>query len=291
MTEQTAEITKEQLENWERLLEEAVNNPGLLTEAFGKMYGYSIGNQMLALWQCSVMGIEPGPLATYKRWQELGRQVSKGAQGIYLWQPVTKKGTRTVIERDPITDEEEEVEKPYAYKKFYLWKKWFVLSQTTGEEYELPETGEWSVARALEILDIDQVPFTNTDGTCLGTARMTDGGQKEIMVNPMADDHLRVAIHEIAHHEVGHTAEISEFIDNDRTPRNLREVEAEAVALIVCESLGLEGSVYSRGYIQHWWGEGNEVPEASAQKIFSVANNILRTGRGEEANGNGKNSS
>lgn len=289
MTEQTLEIGKEQLENWERLLEEAVNNPGFLTTAFRQFYGYSIGNQMLALWQCHVRGIEPGPLATYKRWQELGRQVRGNEQGIYLWQPVTKKGTRVVTERDPITGKEEEVEKKFTYRKFYLWKKWFVLSQTTGEEYELPETGEWSLTRALEILDIDQVPFTSTDGTCLGSARMDDG-QKQITINPFADDHIRVAIHEIAHHEIGHTAENIELIDNDKTPRNLREVEAEAVALIVCESLELEGSVHSRGYIQHWWGEGNKVPEASAQKIFSVANNILLTGRGEEANGNGKNS-
>jgi hypothetical protein len=37
----------------------------------------------------------------------------------------------------------------------------------------------------------------------------------------------------------------------DGTPRNLREVEAESVAMLLCESLGLPGAASSRGYIQN----------------------------------------
>jgi hypothetical protein len=35
------------------------------------------------------------------------------------------------------------------------------------------------------------------------------------------------------------------------TPRDVREVEAEGVALLVLGALGLEGLEYCRGYIQH----------------------------------------
>jgi hypothetical protein len=61
--------------------------------------------------------------------------------------------------------------------------------------------------------------------------------------------------------------------DTETTPRNLREVEAETVALLCCESLGLEGADYCRGYIQNWLYQGvgfdaGAIPEKSAQKIF-----------------------
>jgi hypothetical protein len=62
----------------------------------------------------------------------------------------------------------------------------------------------------------------------------------------------------------------------------LREVEAEAVALLLCESLELPGAEFSRGYIQNWIA-GDVIPEKSAQKIFGAADRILKAGR-EQAN-------
>ena len=64
--------------------------------------------------------------------------------------------------------------------------------------------------------------------------------------------------------------------------RSLREVEAECVALICCETLELPGAQFCRGYIQNWNQEGEAVPEQSAQKIFRAADLILKAGRPEE---------
>jgi hypothetical protein len=69
-----------------------------------------------------------------------------------------------------------------------------------------------------------------------------------------------------------------EFSDTDATPCNLREVEAEAVALLLCESLELSGAEFARGYIQSWL-KSDTIPEKSAQKIFGAADRILRAGR------------
>jgi hypothetical protein len=82
---------------------------------------------------------------------------------------------------------------------------------------------------------------------------------------------------------IGHCAE-GAVTDTELTPRSLREVEAESVALLCCESLGLEGADYCRGYIQNWLYRGtgfdaNAIPEKSAQKIFRSADQILRAGR------------
>ena len=66
--------------------------------------------------------------------------------------------------------------------------------------------------------------------------------------------------------------------DGPRTPRNIREVEAEGVAFICSAALGLDGRDYSAGYLQHWL-QGGEIPERSAQRIFKAADRILRAGR------------
>ena len=60
------------------------------------------------------------------------------------------------------------------------------------------------------------------------------------------------------------------------------EAEAEAVALLCLEALGLPGADYARGYIQSWYGSGQPLPEHSAQRIFKAADTILRAGRGDE---------
>jgi hypothetical protein len=76
---------------------------------------------------------------------------------------------------------------------------------------------------------------------------------------------------------LGHCDE-GDFSESEITPRDIREVEAEAVALLCCESLGLAGAEYSRGYIQEW-GKGQPITERSAQRIFHAADQILRAGR------------
>ena len=90
--------------------------------------------------------------------------------------------------------------------------------------------------------------------------------------------------HEVAHVELAHTRE-ADFNDSDRTPKNLREVEAESVALLCCEALSLDGATYCRGYIQGWLN-GDTIPEASAKKILGAAERILKAGRIQTAPAN-----
>ena len=94
---------------------------------------------------------------------------------------------------------------------------------------------------------------------------------------------MKTLFHEIAHVMLGHTSE-AHFTDTERTPKNLREVEAEAVALLCCEALSLEGADYCRGYIQNWLCpsigySADAIPEKSARKIFHAVDQILKAGR------------
>ena len=117
-------------------------------------------------------------------------------------------------------------------------------------------------------------PFTTIDGNVQGYAQ-----KREVAVSPVAAMPHKTLFHELAHVELGHTAETS-FTDSEHTPRSLREAEAEAVAMLLCESLSLPGTEFCRGYIQSWL-RGDVIPERSAMKIFGAADRILRAGKQE----------
>ncbi len=151
---------------------------------------------------------------------------------------------------------------------------WFVLSQTEGKDYIPAQLPEWSESIALDALNIERIPFRHTDGNAQGYAV-----HRQVAVSPIAFTPARTLMHELAHVVLGHTEELQRMDDDDATtPRDLREVEAECVALICCSSLGLGGEEFSRGYVQHWL-KGQTIPERSAQRIFKAADQILKAGR------------
>jgi antirestriction protein ArdC len=249
------------------LLDEAVKKPGFIHETYRRFHNYSLGNQLLALFQCCERGIQPGPLATFPKWKELGRYVKKGEKALALCMPLTCKRTRTV-KKDDGTNQEEEL----SFTHFTYKAHWFVLSQTEGPEYQPPAIPEWTEERALAALDIQRVPFEDLGGNTQGYAKH---GRK-IAVSPIAALPVKTLFHEIGHTVLGHADE-GDLSDTERTPREIREMEAEAVSLLCCESLGLPGAEYSRGYIQSW-GQGQPFTERSAQRIFRAADQILRAG-------------
>jgi antirestriction protein ArdC len=214
----------------------------------------------------------PGPIATYKKWQSLGRQVKKGEKAITLCMPITAKKTR---EKSDGSEEES------VFRFFTFRAKWFVFSQTEpieGMEYneeELVPPMDWDKELALKELGIKETSFNKTNGNVMGFATP----ESEIAINPINPLPHKTLFHELAHIVLGHTKERGYEPDSEHTPRSWREVEAESVAFILLNVLGLEGMNESRGYIQHWLGEGKEIPEKNALKIFSAADKILKAGR------------
>ena len=256
---------------WSALLVEAVNKPGLIMEAYSAFHHYSIGNQILALVQCQMRGLQPGPINTFPKWKELGRIVKRGERALILCMPFTRKSRDEENNGDDTNGER-------TYTSFMHKARWFVISQTVGDQFTPPRLPEWEAERALAALDIEKIAFTDTDGNCQGYAK-----KRQIAINPVAQLPHKTLFHEAAHVILGHTTE-ADFTDTERTPKNLREVEAEAVALLCCEALNLEGPDYCRGYIQNWlYGrkgyDAEAIPEKSAQKIFRAADQILRAGR------------
>ena len=271
-------LPKPEPPSFSELLVEAVNKPGVVSQAYFHFHSYSFMNQLLALFECWRRKIEPGPIHTIVGWQKLNRAVRRGEKAITLCMPVSwveKKMPKTdVMQTHDIGEANSLDAKNVVRRRFIFRPNWFVLSQTDGEPLPPVSIPDWDESLALSSLQIEKVPFTLTDGNVQGYAQV-----RQVAVSPIAEMPHRTLIHEIAHVLLGHTAESANMVDQgERTPRDVREVEAEGVAYIVTQSLGLPGDEFSRGYLQHWL-HGQKIEERSAQRMFHAADTILKAGR------------
>jgi len=102
--------------SWAALLDEAVKKPGFIHEAYTRFHNYSLGNQLLVLYQCVERALPLGPLASFIKWKELGRHVKKGEKAPTLCMPVTCKRTSTVKKDDGIEKNEQTTFTQFIYR-------------------------------------------------------------------------------------------------------------------------------------------------------------------------------
>lgn len=247
------------------LLHEALTEPGLLSSAYRAFHQYSLGNQLLAATQLMERDLPIAPIASFNTWKSKGRMVRKGQKAIRLFMPVTL--------RPQDRDDETGVEQEIQFQSFMLRPNWFSLDQTEGEVFNHEaKSPEWDKTLAMTAFGINEIPFEMLDGNCQGYA-----SQNKIAINPLAALPHKTRFHEMAHVILGHTAETS-MQDDERTPRNLREVEAESVAFIMCSLLDLPGQEEARGYVQVWLGD-EQIAEKTALRIFATADKLLKAGQ------------
>jgi antirestriction protein ArdC len=261
-----AKMPERQHATWGELLRDAVEKPGRMLAAYTAFHNYSFGNALLALEQCVRRNLQPGPLNTYRGWLERKRQVRRGETGITLCMPMPFKRTAHT------DDTKEESAGPQTRNAFRFRAYWFVLAQTEGEETYVAPIPGFDLDTALRALNITRTAFDEINGNIQGFTK-----HREIAVNPLAALPHKTTFHEIAHIVLGHTTS-EKLVDGENTPRHLCEVEAESVALICCETLGLDGAEFCRGYIQHWLKTEREIPNHNAAHIFAAATSILKAG-------------
>ena len=81
---------------------------------------------------------------------------------------------------------------------------------------------------------------------------------------------LKTQIHELGH-VIMHFADVRE----PGMTRDRIEVEAESVAYVVCDLLGVDAGSYSIPYVANWAGADVELVEATAQKVLTTARQIV----------------
>jgi len=111
-------------------------------------------------------GLQPGPINTFPGWQALGRNVKRGERALVLCMPITRK------RRNEEASDSDETNEQHTYTSFVYKSRWFVVSQTVGDDFTTSTLTQWEAECALEALGIDQISFTETDGNCQGYARL-----------------------------------------------------------------------------------------------------------------------
>ncbi len=243
--------------DWEKLLDEALTAPGDMQGMYDRFYNYSFLNQIYLRLQ----GVAE-PIATYKRWQAIGRQVLKGSKAKEIIRPIFAKLNEAEGETEP------------QIIGFKPVRCIFTLSQTEGEELPPVTLPEWNVDTALEKLGIRRVPFDELNGNVQGFSRGHD-----ISINPVAVNPAKTLIHEIGHVVLGHTA--PESLSKYVTHRGVKEFQAEATAYLTMnelQQLDEETAARSRGYVQGWL-EGERPPDKAIREVFRATDLILKAGR------------
>jgi hypothetical protein len=246
---------------WAELLEEALTMPGSMGKTYNRFYNYSFTNQLLLFMQ----GVRE-PVATYKRWQDMGRQVLKGSKAKSILRPVAYKETN---------DKGEEESK---VKGFKMVNCLFTASETEGKELPPYEIPDWNPELALKNLNIEEVPWDGLDGNSQGYSF----GRK-FALNPVAAYPLKTMMHEIAHIELGHTAPGLAQKEYQQH-RGLKEFQAETTAYLLMNELEMTEHMdmaESRSYVQHWLHGLERPDDASIKQVLTATDKILKAGRFE----------
>lgn len=256
--------------DWTETLTEALNAPGSLGDTYTRFYNYSFLNQIRLLMQ----GVAE-PVASYSRWQELGRQVRNGSKAKSVLAPVLVSKAVSEDGRAVTGDDGQPVKRPVLVG-FRVSRSVFALSDTDGDDLPEIELPAFDVDRALSELGISRVRFDMIDGNIQGYS--TEVGEvRRVAVNPVAKFPAKTLLHELAHIMLGHCKDRAE---GSPCARHIAEGEAEATAYIVAKQIELTGwdAAESRAYIAHWL-TGRDLEAASVRRIFGAVDRILTAGR------------
>jgi len=244
-------------EEWKRYLDTA-----------RRFHTYSWGNQLLIL----IQRPDATQVAGYRKWQELGRQVRKGEQGIQILAPRTGKC------RD--CDGQGEGCSRCKGKGRYLYfttATVFDVAQTDGEELPanpmVPELlqGEDEAGWFDRVAELLPEGWTLTVGDTGSKANgWTRHESREVCVSETLSPaaRLKTLVHELAH------VELHGDVDYGAN-RGRCECEAESVAYVVLGALGIDSESYSLGYVAGWTADDATQVRATAAAVTNTARGIL----------------
>ena len=215
------------------------------------------------MYQMKLRGMDITPINSMAGWNRLGRRIKKGSTAISLWMPI---GGYKVKVKD---ENGNEIEK-YIGTRFAFKNNWFSLEQTQGDEFQQEDIKiQFNFDKVYNHYNIKLVKFEMLNGNVQGYANTI---KKELAINPLAEHPEMTILHEIAHIALKH--------NEGNIEKHIKEVEAESVAYIVGSIIGVSENELSnsRGYIQNWLSN-NKLTDKTTNRIFKVANDIIKYGK------------
>jgi len=237
--------------------------------AMARFHQYSFGNIMLIARQ--------RPTATrvagIRTWNLLGRFVRRGEKGILILAPMVggenqqSDAVATEIATDNAADERKREAQLYGFRAVYV----FDVSQTEGKELPSLTDVEGDVSgyreRLVEYVESKGIKLSYSEK--IAPAKGLSSGKRITLLTGMQPaEEFSTLVHEMAH-EMLHRSERRTL-----TNKEVRETEAEAVAFVVCQSIGLETGTASEDYIRLWNGSAKLLQE-SLEVVRRTASVIL----------------
>jgi antirestriction protein ArdC len=221
--------------------------------AMARFHSYSFGN-ILAI-------ARQRPTATrvagFSTWKELGRFVRKGEKGIQILAPmVGNRRRKDEANRTSSQDDAKPQPVLIGFRAVYV----FDVTQTEGAELPAFEHGITGDAEAHRDRLIDflaqqniALEYTENIAPALGVSY---GGKIAILPGQSKAEEFVTLVHELAH-ELLHKSD-----RRTKTTATVRETEAEAVAFIVGQGIGLEMGRAASDYIQMYAGNAALLAES-----------------------------
>lgn len=218
---------------------------------------YSFRNIALIASQCP----HATHVAGFHAWRKLGRFVKKGQKGIAIIAPMVFKNSQD--------NHDDDTEQVYTnFRAVYV----FDVSQTEGQE--IPDMVRAKgqpreyLANLKDYIEIEGIGLDYVD-ELHGAEGTSSIGKIKLLNNLEPAEEFSTLVHELAH-EMMHTIE-----DRKTKSNKILETEAEAVAFVVSESIGLEISGSSTDYIHMYDGDAGLLEE-SLDRIVNTAASIIQ---------------
>ena len=228
-----------------------------------RFHSYSFNNVLLIATQRP----DATRVAGFTTWQSLGRQVRKGEKGIQILAPSTFKKTE-------VDDDGNEHE--YTALRGFRIVSVFDISQTDGDPLPEPPKAELLQGDGMEVVwsklaeMVTAAGYALERGHCGGANGFTDPLRRIVRVRDDVSgaQALKTLIHEVAHIAMKHTEGTA------YSCRGYCEVEAESVAFLVCDAIGIESDSYSFGYVAGWSGGSADTVRESGAAVVKMAHEI-----------------
>jgi len=275
--------------------------------AFGARY--SLSNQMLLLMQAEERGVEPQFFLPYGNktkttgWLKEQRHVREGETSYKIWAPVTRRPTEKEAQESEAAGRKVKRDangRPVVQVVGFRLMSTFNLSQTDGAPFEVPSiqrtrrlkviggrtaqllTGEDPTDAYDDVVKLIKdagysFELAPPGSRYLGQANGVTVTGATVRVVKVRDDvsgahRVKTTVHELAHIRCEHAdgTRLGEDLHRGR-----KETEAESVAHIVCQALGLDTQAYSDAYVLGWADGDLELVKACATTVLRVAKAIL----------------
>jgi len=225
--------------------------------AMARFHRYSLHNIMLIASQRS----DASHVAGFQTWKQLGRFVKKGAKGILILAPIVLRK-----ETEPDNRATETETSAIRFRAVYV----FDVVDTDGRP--LPELGgtegdpSGHSERLKEFIASRGIQLEYSDAIYPAQGQCSPGTIVLLPGQSAAEEFATLA------HETGH-ALLHGQARRSETTKTVRETEAEAVAFVVCEAIGLKAQ-NSADYIQLYSGDKETLAE-SLEHVQQASAEIL----------------